>query len=622
VQNPGIATDRSAAVGSVTRSTLPQLTDWRASVLLASLTVNFLSLGLPIVILQVYDRIVPNASTETLGFLVLGLSVAMVFDGLLRVGRAYMSGWTGARFEHAAGCLAVNRLLGANLQSSEKDPVGVQLDRLNAVDTLRDFYTAQAPLVLVDLPFVVLFLILIYAIAGPLVFVPLAILALLAITAAFYGNRLRDAITARAATDERRYSFVIEMLTGIHTVKSMAMETLMLRRYERLVESASQSIYDATFSSNMSLGFGILASQITMVAVSASGSVLVVGGDLSVGGLAACTLLAGRTMQPLMRAMGIWRQFQAARVGQDRLASLYDLESEGGDRAEAPLDLQGHIEVRDVRFGYGDDEGQKPMFDGVSFEARAGETIGIRGGNGVGKSTLLWLLTGALRPDAGQVLFDGRDAADWNPLALRDQIAYVPQKGVLFEGTLMDNLTMFRSKELSDKAAEMAERLGLDSVVAQLPRGFETRTGDTTVESLPGGVRQQIAIVRSLLDDKRIILFDEANTSLDQRADARLQEMLKAEHGRRTIILVSYRPSVLKLADRIYELANGRLVEVADNRPSAHQEPLPESKAVKLKRALKPRARVAAEKAALANHADAINEKTVVSKAQGEAGSG
>ena len=206
-----------------------------------------------------------------------------------------------------------------------------------------------------------------------------------------------------------------------------------------------------------------------------------------------------------------------------------------------------------------------------------------------------WLLTGALRPDSGQVLFDGRDAADWDPVALRSQIAYVPQQGVLFEGTLMDNLTMFRSEEMGDAAAEMAERLGLGSVIAQLPRGFDTLTGDSAVESLPGGVRQQIAIVRSLLDDKRIILFDEANTSLDRRADECLRELLQAEHGRRTMILVSYRPSILGLADRVYELSDGKLVELKDAKDEKQAEP--DSKAVKLARVLKPRARVAKEKA-------------------------
>ena len=324
----------------------------------------------------------------------------------------------------------------------------------------------------------------------------------------------------------------------------------------------------------------------------------------------------------LMRAMGIWRQFQAARVGQDRLAKLYDLKPEAGEDAGEPAELNGHIEVRDVCFSYDQDEDEKRIFDGISFEARPGETIGIRGGNGVGKSTLLWLLTGALRPDSGQVLFDGRDAADWSPQALRRQIAYVPQKGVLFEGTLMDNLTMFRSEEKGDEAAEMAERLGLDTVIAQLPRGFETRVGDSAVESLPGGVRQQIAIVRSLLDDKRIILFDEANTALDRRADARLQDTLKAEHGRRTMILVSYRPSVLKLADRIYELKNGRLVEAAGDNSLARPEDVPESKAVELRRALRPRARVAAANAAKSNQSDSINESTSVPKTRGGAGSG
>ena len=559
---------------------MPRLTSWRVDILVASLTINMLSLAMPIVILQVYDRIIPNSSIETLVFLITGLGVALVIDALLRAARSYMAGWAGARFEHAAGCRAVERLLGAKLDAVETDAVGVQLDRLAAIDALRDFYASQGPLILVDLPFIVVFIALIYWIAGPLVAVPLVLLCLIGIVALLAGYRLRAALRARAQMDERRYSFIVELLAGIHTIKAMAMETLMLRRYERLLEGNARCIYDVTFHANLSQGFGLLSSQLTMVAISTAGSLMVLNGQLTVGGLAACTLLAGRTMQPLLRAMGIWRQFQATRIGRDRLAEIYALAPEAAPTMAPMPEITGAIELDDVHFRYEDSAEAPWLLNGISLKVRPGETIGIRGANGVGKSTLLWLIAGALRPERGRVLYDDRDAADHDPRSLRRQIAFLPQQGVLFEGTLMENLTMFGDRATVDEAIESTRALDLDQAVARLPRGFETPVGDSSAETLPGGLRQMIVIARGLLHDRRVMLFDEANTSLDQSADQRLRQRLQQLKGSRTMVLVSYRPSILNLADRVFDFRDGKLfpTDAAGGRP--------QSKAVALARHL------------------------------------
>ena len=570
-----------AGTGTVPRpGGMPRLTSWRVDILVASLTINLLSLALPIVILQVYDRIIPNNSVDTLIFLIIGLGVALVVDGLLRTARSYMAGWAGARFEHAAGCQAVEQLLGAELGAVESEAVGVQLDRLAAIDALRDFYSSQGPLILVDLPFMVLFIALIYWIAGPLVAVPLILLCLIAVVALLVGHRLRAAIRTRAQMDERRYSFIIELLAGIHTIKAMAMETLMLRRYERLLEGNAQCIYDVTLHANLSQGFGLLSSQLTMIAISTAGSLMVLSGQLTVGGLAACTLLAGRTMQPLLRAMGMWRQFQATRIGRDRLAEIYALAPETPATTAAMPEITGAITLEDVHFRYERDDQASWLLDGVCLKVEPGETIGIRGANGVGKSTLLWLIAGALRPVRGRVCYDGQDTADHDPRSLRRQIAFLPQHGVLFEGTLMENLTMFGDQATVDEAIEASRALGLEQAVARLPQGFDTPVGDSSTETLPGGLRQLIVIARGLLVDRRVMLFDEANTSLDQPADQRLRQRLQQLKGSCTMVLVSFRPSILNLADRVYDFRDGKLYP-ADATPAS----LP-SKAVALSRQL------------------------------------
>jgi ATP-binding cassette subfamily C protein LapB len=210
-------------------------------VLLASFTLNVLSLGLPIVILQVYDRILPNSARDTLLWLVLGLVAVLFLDGFLRMGRAHIAGWAAARFEHIAGCRAVDRLLGSEIGSLEMEAPGVHLDRLQAIDTLRDYYAGQSRLLLLDLPFVCLFLGLMWFIGGSLVALPIAVLALFGTAAFFLGRLLKRALVERAEIDDRRISFIIEALRGIHTVKLMAMEALLQRRYEKLQESGASS---------------------------------------------------------------------------------------------------------------------------------------------------------------------------------------------------------------------------------------------------------------------------------------------------------------------------------------------------------------------------------------------
>ena len=530
-------------------------------VLAAALTLNVLSLGLPIVILQVYDRILPNAALDTLSLLAAGLVAVLLLDALLRTARAYITGWNAARFEHAAACRAVDRILAAEIGRVEREPPGVHLDRLQAIDVLRDFYAGQARLILLDLPFVVLFLGLIWFIAGPLVAVPLVTLALLAVAALLVGRLLKKALAERATLDDRRYSFMIEALGGIQTIKGLAMEALMQRRYERLQESAAAATYRNTFLSNLAQGLGSLLSNLTLVAVASVGATLVIAGELTIGGLAASTLLAGRTVQPLLRALGLWTQFQSIAIARERVNRLFEMAPETAVGQADIGELKGAVEFKGVSFSY-EDSGA-PLLDRVDLKIAPGEVIGISGHTGSGKTSLLMLMMNALKPAHGQVLFDGRDAADFDPLSLRRQIAYLPQYAVLFQGTILENLTLFRGSEAVDESLAAVKLLGLDETIHRLPGGYETKVGDGAPEQLPAGPSQGLALARALAGRHRIILFDEANAAFDSKADGRLRAALAELKGDSTMVLISHRPSLLALADRIFDLKDGKLVERA-----------------------------------------------------------
>ena len=548
---------------------LPPFAWSRIDILVPSLCLNVLSLALPLVILQVYDRIIPNKTTDTLALLIIGLFFVLVLDGVIRMVRHYFTGWWAARFEHAVSCRAMGRLASANLASLEMDGPGTHLDRLSAIDSVRDFYSSQAVEAMVDLPFVFLFLALIGVIGGPLVAVPLASFALSAMTSVIVGRRLRTALWHRQENDNRRINFIIEVLAGIHTVKGMALEAPFIRRHERLQESSADAMYLATYYAAIAQNVGMLSSNLTMIAIASFGGLMVLHGELTVGMLAACILLSGRSIQPLLRAMGAWTQYQAIKIAETQVNHLLALPQEAAPCAPAMPELEGAVELQAVHFAYA--AGHEPILNGIDIKVEPGATVVVLGDNGSGKSTLLRVIMGLLKPTAGRVLLDGADPAEHDPVSVRSQIAYIPQNGVLFRGTMLENITMFRGEEHLDRAMEIARWIGLDEVIARLPDGLKTRIGDSSSEILPRGLRQSIAIVGALATNPKLILFDEANNSLDVRTDERLKALLEDLRGGCTLVLVTHRPSLVTLADHIFVLTNGVLL----NRESAPLSSLP-----------------------------------------------
>jgi len=522
----------------------------------ASLFLNVLGLALPMSLLQVYDRILPNHSTGTMVLLMAGVLGALVLESILNFGRSYITGWVGARFEHKAGCAAINRLMTTGIDSFEKEGSGVHLERLNSLAQVREFYAGQALLTLLDLPFALIYLALVAFMGGWLVLVPLVLLVAFAISAVSVGTKLREAIEKRMVADDRRFNFLIEVLGGIHSVKAMSMEAQMVRRYERLQESCAEGYYTVALRSASALGVSSFFSQLTTIAVAAFGSMIVMNGDMTTGGLAAASLLAGRAMSPIQKALGVWTRFQSFVLARGRLEKLFALPPEapaGLPKMPAP---KGRLELEAVSFKFG--EKLPDVIKEASIVIEEGECIAIAGGNGSGKTTLLALMQGALRPTSGRLLVDGIDVTSYEPQSVRDQIAYLPQSGVLFQGTILQNITMFRS-QYDDIAVETAGLLGLDEVVATMAFGFDTPVGDGAYDSLPRGIKQRIAIARALVHNPRIVLFDEANTAVDSAGDNFLRVWLERAKGKRTLVLVTHRPSLVKLADKVYDLDHGKL---------------------------------------------------------------
>lgn len=530
-----------------------------------SVTLNLLALALPLALLQVYDRIIPNSSHGTLLLMIGGVAVVVMAEALMRVARADIISWMGAQIEHRAGCRAFGRLMGAPADELERTGAGELIERFSGLSMVREVFTEHWTLLACDLPFVLIYVVTIWYLAGWLVLAPLAMMALVVATAIRGSKVAEEAIEEFNSVRDRRQNFTIEAIHGIHSIKSMAMEAQMIQRLARLQDAVAKASHKVVLSNASVLSNGATFSQMSTLAVVIIGAVLVVDNHLTMGGLSACTLLTGRALQPVQKAVAMWGRFQNAQIMRQRFESLFELSPECPE-GTPPLDIrEGAVEFRDVTFGYGTGE---PILKNVSLRIAPGERVAIAGDNGSGKSSLLRLMYGSMAPSQGQVLMDGQPVSGFDRNARKHGgIAYIPQRGELFRGTILDNMTMFQPGLRRD-ALRIARELGLDEVIFRLPQGYHTRIGDGSTEAMPRGVAQRLAVVRALTRQPRVILFDEANAAMDNQGDEHLRRYFEAMPRTTTLIMVTLRPSMQKLADRVLQIDNGTVVP-AINRQDA-----------------------------------------------------
>lgn len=536
-------------------------------ILVGSIAINFFALATPLALLQVYDRIIPNQAVETLTIIVMGLVGIMCVDAVFRYARSCLVIWYAAQLDHALNVTLVDRFLETPSQQFEKETPGGYMDKLGAIETIRDFEGGQSRLLMLDLPFVSAFLALIWIIGGSLVFVPIALFGVLVVVTAISGSALRKVLSDRWEFDDRRYSFIVETLNGIPAIKSMAMEPQIQRRYERLLQTGASATYRTIELGGIAQSFGAVFAGVTMVSVVSVGALLVIDGTLSMGSLAACTLLSGRTIQPLLKGLSLWTQLQSVDVAREKAASLLDLP--GGiatDNENSIPALAGQIELRDVSFRYG--EGLPDIITNVSAKFRPGEMISITGGDNSGKSTFIRLISGELAPTSGKVMVDGMEVTGPHQKALSKWVAYIPPHPVTFQGTILENLSMFQTGDAIDNARLAAQAIGLEEDIHRLPEGYDTKVNTGIAEQMPMGFLQRMTIARALAQKPQILMFDEANNTLDAGGDRKVMKALEVLKGGPTIIVITHRPSLMRLADRRLNLTNGCLQEETEDETS------------------------------------------------------
>jgi ATP-binding cassette, subfamily C, bacterial LapB len=517
-----------------------------AAVYLASFVINLLALSLPLSIMQVYDRVIPNRSFATLAWLFLGLAASLIIDFVLKTLRSVLLSWQAIRFGRNVENEGVARFLRAPNGSFEREPAAVLANRYAAAAALADYHGSQARLVSIDLPFVGIALIVMAIVSGPMVLVPASLFLGFAALAIGRARKFRQILDARTTQDNRKYDFIAEVLTGIHTVKAMALEPQMQRRFERLQEAVAGTTMSSISMGQANQTSALLFGSVSQLVVVAIGAAQVIDNQLSMGALACCTLLSGQILQPLLRAISLWTEEETVAHRRGEVKSLLDLPS-AETRPEIHTTVNGNIRFEGVTYRHFDETGRGLSVGDISIEA--GEIIGVRGKESSGRTTFLTLLKGEIEPATGIVMIDGVSTLAPQFASVRRHVAYVGATPVIFSGTIMENLTMF-GPEKRDFARKMAQLLGLEATINLLPDGYETTLGEGIGDDLPMSIAQQVNIVRALTNRPRILALDEANMLLDAVAEPALIKALNVLRGSLTVIVVTHRPSLLALCDR------------------------------------------------------------------------
>jgi subfamily B ATP-binding cassette protein HlyB/CyaB len=543
---------------------IPALVRYRRllrDVLAASFFLQVLALISPLFFQIVIDKVLVHNGLTTLEILVIGLLVVSVFDVLIGGLRTYLFAHTTSRVDAELGAKLFSHLTHLPLAYFQARRVGDSVARVRELETIREFLTSSALTVVLDLFFAVVFLAVMYLYSPTLLLVVLVTLPLYASIVLILAPVLRRRLDEKFTRGAENQSFLVESVTGVETLKSMAVEPQMQARWERQLAGYVKSGFQAAMVANWGRQGIELVQKLSVVALLFFGARLVIGGEITVGELVAFNMLASNAAGPILRLAQLAQDFQQARIAVDRLGDILNSPMEpqmSPSRASLPS-MRGHVKLERVTFRYRPDG--KEVLSDVDLEVAPGEMIGIVGPSGSGKSTLAKLIQRLHTPERGRVLVDGVDLSLVDPAWLRRQVGVVLQENILFNRSVRENIALADPAQPMDEVIEAAKLAGAHEFILELPEAYDTRI-DERGGNLSGGQRQRIAIARALAIDPKILIFDEATSALDAESEEIIQRNLKVIAKNRTLIVIAHRLSAVRQADRIITLERGRIAEV------------------------------------------------------------
>lgn len=527
-------------------------------VLLGAVFINLFGLTSPLYIMNVYDRVIPNNAIETGWALAIGALVVFVFDLVMRSLRAYLLDLAGRRIDVIATRRIFDQVLNMRLTERPRSS-GAFANMLRDFDAVRDFFTSATITALVDLPFTLFFLFIIYKLGGAIAFLLTGLLAAVFVIGLIIQVPLKSVVRKATRSAEAKHGMLVETIHGLETIKAIGADGAFRARYGALV--GENAAYGQ--SSRMISGFGInsatFVQQIASVLVVLMGMYLVADGSLSIGGLIACVILSGRALAPIGQVANLLTRYHHA---SGALKTLDDIMSKPIERpADRNFlhrpDIEGKITLKNVGFEYPDVA--RKVLDGVSFTINPGEKVGLIGRVGSGKSTAARLMMGLYQPTEGTLLADDTDYRQIDPAELRGHFAYIAQDVVLFSGSVRDNICASKPSATEEEILAASKAAGVHEFVSSHPMGYDAPVGEHG-EGLSGGQRQAIALARAILIDPKVLICDEPTNAMDTQAEAAFKSYMDQQTKDKTLILITHKFPMLDMVDRLILLDQGQLI--------------------------------------------------------------
>ncbi|MFE0843459.1 type I secretion system permease/ATPase [Achromobacter insolitus] len=526
--------------------------------LIAALLINLFAMAMPLFTMNVYDRVVPNNAVETLWVLAIGITLVVIFNMILSTARSHVVDSASKRVDVRLSAQIMERVLDLRLEGRPVS-VGSFAANLRSFESIRDFIASATITTLVDLPFILLFLLALAWISPWMVLPPLVAIVVILLVSLAAQARMESLTMASFQASSQRNATLVEALTGLESVKTLNAQGSIQRNWERATEYIALTGGKLKLISSSTVGFVQAVQQLVSISVVIIGVYQAQESAISMGGIIAASMIAGRCLAPLGQVAGLLMQYQNARTSLGSIDNYMKLPVERPAEAEflhRPV-FHGGIEFRDVTFAY--PGSKQPVLKKVSFKLKPGEKVGIIGRIGSGKTTLEKLALALYQPTEGAVLLDGVDVRQIDPADVRRAIGHVPQDPLLFYGSLKHNLAMGAPYADDASILAAANLAGVTDFANLHPDGFDMVIGERG-ESLSGGQRQSVAVARALINDPPILLLDEPSSNMDHQSEAQLRKRLGEASATKTILLVTHRTALLDLVDRLIVIDNGHIV--------------------------------------------------------------
>ena len=533
-------------------------------VILATFIINFLALVSSLYVMNVYDRVIPNQAYETLWVLSIGVMLAILFEFLAKMIRGHLTDIAGKKADLIISSAIFRRMMALRL-ADRPASAGSYANNLREFESVREFMTSASLLVLVDLPFLLLFITVIFIVGGKLAIVPVIIIPIVIIVGFIVQRPLSRYINESMKESSQRQGLAVEALEGIETLKTNNATGWAQQRWDTYTAKTSASSIKVKDTANFMINFSVAMQQLNTVFLVLFGTYLIHNENtaerITMGALIAAVILSGRALSPLAQVAGLATRFQQAKLALEGLNNIIErpIERVPERKYISPSNIQGNITFENTCFQYQEDG--KPAVSNLNLQIRAGEKIGILGRIGSGKSTMLKLASGLYDGSTGNVMLDNIDMRQIDPNFLRSQILLLGQSPRLFLGTLRENMDLARSDGYSSdqELLEALQRFGLDKIIRSHPKGLDMPLGEDGL-GLSGGQKQIIALARMTLRNPRIVLLDEPTTGLDQATERISLQAISQWAQDKTLLVVTHRPQVLQIVNRIIVMDEGKVV--------------------------------------------------------------